>query len=240
MSSEIIALLLLTFVASFIGTLAGFGSSLIMLPVVVFYFPLPIALLFVGIIHLFNDFWQVLLFKKSANRKLLVTFGIPGIAFSLLGASVIINQNQETILQILGYSIITYVAIILIKPKFKIPNNVLSSFLGGSLSGFFAGITGISGPVRSIFLSSFDLPKETYLVTSGVIAIMIDSTRLYIYHTGGAELPDSLLEYMVLFIVISFIGAEIAKRFVNKIPQEEFRKFIAFFLLLVGIKFALL
>jgi hypothetical protein len=45
---------------------------------------------------------------------------------------------------------------------------------------------------------------------------------------------------MLIFIPASFIGARIAKSVVDKIPQEHFRKVVAIFLLLMGIKLLLL
>ncbi len=236
MSTEVIALSLLTFFASIIGILAGFGSSTIMLPIVVLFYPLPIALLFVGVIHLFNDFWQVLFFFQAIKWKLLLTFGIPGIIASYIGASIIIEQDQTKILSFLGGILIAYVALLALRPTFRLPNNTISASTGGVLSGFMAGISGIGGPVRSMFLSAFSLPKKVYLFTAGAIAIMVDSTRLVVYYSGNARLPDNLLQSIVVFIIISLIGAEVGKKLVDKIPQQKFRSIVAAFLLVVGIK----
>ena len=111
---------------------------------------------------------------------------------------------------------------------------------GISLSGFFAGVFGIGGAVRGLFLTAFDLPKAVYIATAGSIALFIDATRLTTYFTKGARLPDILLYGLPLFIPASFLGAAIAKRIVDRTPQKHFRKIIAVFLLLMGIKLLLL
>jgi uncharacterized membrane protein YfcA len=41
---------------------------------------------------------------------------------------------------------------------------------------------------------------------------------------------------MLLFVPASFLGARLAKRVVDKIPQDQFRRVIAVFLLAVAIK----
>lgn len=233
---EIFLISLLTLAASFVGTLTGFGASTIMLPIVVFFFPLPISLLFVGIIHWFNDVWKIILFRRGINWKLLLSFGAPGALASFIGARVVLVEPPEILTQALGGFLIGYFAFLSLEPKFKIPRTSLSQVLGGSLSGFLAGILGIGGAVRGAFLSAFNFPKEIYLFTSGVLALFIDTSRLLTYLYGGIGLGENLLWGLLIFIPVSFAGAEIAKRAVDKTPQKSFRKVVVFFLLLVGIK----
>lgn len=55
--TQTILLCVLTLIASGIGTATGFGTSTVMIPILVLFVPIPIALLFVGIIHLCGDIW---------------------------------------------------------------------------------------------------------------------------------------------------------------------------------------
>jgi hypothetical protein len=91
-----------------------------------------------------------------------------------------------------------------------------------------------------LFLTAFDLPKAVYISTAGAIALFIDTTRLTTYFANGAKLPTLLLYGLPLFIPASFLGAALAKRIVDRIPQQHFRKIVAVFLLLMGIKLLLL
>src|SRR3989344_6373676 len=170
---EIILISLLTLFASFVGTLTGFGSSTVMVPVVVFFFPLPITLLFVGILHLFNDLWKVILFKHGTRWKLLLTFVIPGVFASFIGAKIALTSPPETLSKVLGLVLVGYVFLISFNPKFRLPKNSLSATTGGTLSGLMAGIFGVGGPVRTMFLSAFNFPKHIFLFTSGAIGVLI-------------------------------------------------------------------
>lgn len=231
--------LVLVIFASCIGTITGFGISTIMIPALLIFYPLPQTLLFVGIIHWFGNIWKLILFKKGFQWKLVLSFGIPGIAATYLGASLIFNIPSETLSRILGGFLICYVVYLFARSSFKIKANLFTSICGGASSGFLAGIFGIGGAVRSLFLTSFDLPKEVYIATAGAIALIIDSTRLSTYLLSGTRIENTLLWGLLLFIPASFLGAKIAQRIVNKIPQKHFRKVIAIFLLLVGIKLLL-
>jgi uncharacterized membrane protein YfcA len=68
--------------------------------------------------------------------------------------------------------------------------------LGGVLSGFFGGLTGIQGAIRSAFLIKSGLSKEAYIATGVMIACFIDFTRLSVYITRFSA--SSLNENLVL------------------------------------------
>jgi len=114
-------------------------------------------------------------------------FGIPGIIASYFGASLAISAPQDALLRILGVFLIAYVILLTIKPAFKLVQSNLAAITGGTFSGFLAGVLGIGGAVRGLFLSAFDLPKAVYIFTSGAIALAIDSTRLITYSLGGGS-----------------------------------------------------
>ena len=225
--------------ASFVGTMTGFGTSTIIVPVLLLFYPTPQTLLFVGIIHWFGNIWKLLLFRKGFQWKLILSFGIPGIAATFLGASLMFNISTAVLSRILGFFLIVYVAYLFTKSSFKIKPSLPAGAFGGAVSGFLAGIFGMGGAVRGLFLTAFDLPKAVYIATAGAIALIIDSTRLTTYFVKGARLENLLLWGLLLFIPASFLGAKLAQYAVNKIPQEHFRKIVSVFLLLIGIKLLL-
>jgi uncharacterized membrane protein YfcA len=140
---------------------------------------------------------------------------------------------------VLGLFLIAYVVYLFAKSTFKVKQSIAAGALGGAASGFLAGIFGIGGAVRGMFLTAFDLPKAVYIATAGAIALVIDTTRLTTYLLEGARLETRLLYGMLIFVPASFLGASLAKRVVDKIPQAHFRKVVAVFLLLVGAKLLL-
>jgi len=237
---EILLISVVVIIAGGIGTLTGFGTSTIMVPVMLLFYPVPQTLFFVGIIHFFGNVWKLLLFRKGLRWRLILSFGIPGIAATFLGASLVFNVPTAVLSRVLGSFLILYVVYLFTKSSFKVKPSLVFGACGGALSGFFAGVFGIGGAVRGLFLTAFDLPKAVYIATAGAIALFIDATRLTTYFSNGARLPMLLLYGLPLFIPASFLGAAIAKRIVDIIPQEQFRKIVAVFLLLMGIKLLLL
>jgi hypothetical protein len=234
---DIVYIALLTILASGIGTITGFGTSTILIPILLFYLPLPETLLVVGVIHFSGDIWKMILFRKGFDWKLVLTFGISGIIASFLGARIVFSASHDLLLRVLGAFMLAYVIFLIFKPEFKIPRENLTAITGGGLSGFFAGIFGVGGAIRTLFLSAFDLPKAVFIATTGAIAFLIDSTRIATYLVNGTRLDTVYLWGFLLFIPASFAGTALAKKVVDKIPQKWFRMVVALFLFIMGIKF---
>jgi hypothetical protein len=62
---EILYISLLAFFAATIGTITGFGTSTLMIPVLAIFLPPVEAIFLVAIIHWFGDVWKVTLFRKG-------------------------------------------------------------------------------------------------------------------------------------------------------------------------------
>ena len=58
-------------------------------------------------------------------------------------------------------------------------------YAGGIASGFLAGLIGTGGAVRGITLAAFNLPKDIFIATSGLIDLGVDSTRALVYWMNG-------------------------------------------------------
>jgi uncharacterized membrane protein YfcA len=229
-------LCLLTLIASGVGTTTGFGLSTIMIPVLTLFVPLPVTLLFVGIIHLCGDIWKVLLFKRGLDWKLILCFGLSGIAASYLGASLSFYATGLPLKSVLGAFLILYVIFLFIERQWALPKTSVTAVSGGLLSGLFAGFFGVGGAIRGAFLTAFNLPKEVYIFTSGLIAFFIDATRIWRYLGGGTRLEKNLLLALIACIPISFLGAYAAKKFLDRLPQKYFRILVGIFLAIVGTK----
>ena len=219
---DIVYISLLTLLASLVGTISGFGTSTIMIPVLVMFFPPVEAILLVAIIHWFGDLWKVTLFRQGFNLRLLLLFGGVGLLTSYLGASLSLGAHEDLLQRLLGVFLAGYAVFLVGQKRFKMHPGNATALTGGAISGFFAGLFGIGGPVRSMFLSVFDLPKAVYIATAGAIDLLVDVTRVATYFTGGATLPERLWWSLLILIPISFFGAQVAKRLVDKIPKINF------------------
>jgi len=230
-----ILLTLISLIASCIGTVSGFGVGTILTPALLFFISFPQTILMAGIIHWFHDIWKVILFKGAVDWKLFFYFGLPAVIASFVGAQFLFI-SPNILLKALGIFLVVYALTLLFFPDFKLPNTKPFAVAGGATAGFFAGIFGIRGAISSMFLSAFDLKKAMYLSTVGAISFMIDSSRILAYVYEGIELTYALKVDLAFMVVASLAGAWIGSRLVHQIPQDYFRRVVAAFLLLAGVR----
>ncbi len=236
---DILGIAVLTLIAATVGTVSGFGTSTIMIPVLALFLPPAQAIFLVAVIHWFGDVWKVGLFREGFDLHLIGLFGLTGLVASYLGATISLGASESILLRLLGVFLVVYAIFLLLETRFKVPASGFTALSGGALSGFFAGLFGIGGAIRSLFLTAFDLPKAVYIATIGAIGVMVDSTRIITYVAGGLRLPSHWLWGLLVFVPVSFLGAKIGKRLVDRIPQSFFRRVVAVFLITAGLKLLL-
>ena len=224
-------------ILSFVGILSGFGIATSLVPFFALFIPFTQAILFVGIMHWLNNVWRLILFRKGIEIPLLIQFGIPGVITSFLGARILLTTPTHIVLRTFGVFLALYALLLIMRPAIKLQAKPITAILGGICSGFAAGIFGMGGMVRSVFLAAFDLPKDTYLVTGAAIGFFVDLMRVVCYVLAGVRLHGYFLWGFAIIVPLSFIGAWIAKKYVvDYIPQEYFRSIVAVFFLFIGIK----
>lgn len=231
----IIVITALTFIASFIGLVTGFGTGTYMAPLVLLGIPYKKALLFVCIIHWFNDIWKTGFFIRHINMRLVLYFGVPAVVASYLGALIVVTESSEALAQTLGVFLIISGLLLWLNPTFVIPATKTASGIGGFISGFLAGIFGMRGAIKSSFLSPYNLSSEQYLATMGATSIGIDCVRMFTYWHGGVTLSPLLHWALFFSLIASFVGALLGSRFVLVIPQDKFKSFIALSIVIAGI-----
>ena len=232
---DLLSITLLAIVASMVGTMSGFGTSTIMVPALLFFFPPVEAIFLVAILHWFGDVWKVALFREGINLRLIFLFGAPGLLLSALGAYLALSTESDTLRYLLGVFLMLYAVFIIAHPRFRLKPSTAVALTGGALSGFFAGVFGMGGALRALFLSAFNLPKAVYIATIGVIGLAVDVTRIGTFLMGDATLPPRLWWGLLLFIPATLLGARLARRALRAIPQERFRTVVALFLLIAGL-----
>lgn len=222
--------------AEIIGTMAGFGSSTIFLPIALFFFDFKTALVLVAMFHISGNVGRITFFRHGLNKELLLVFGLPSVALTLIGALMVKFVSQPILKLILGLFLIFYVLLSIYKPDLEVKSSTRNSIVGGGLSGFFAGLIGTGGALRGAFLTSFNLKKSVYVATAAAISLAVDITRIPVY-LGSGFLSQEYYYFVPFLFMTAIIGSFIGKRIVTKIPQKSFRRFVLVCIGLASLRF---
>jgi len=227
---------LAAFFSEVIGTIVGFGSSTVFLPLALFFVDFKTALVLVAFLHVFGNLGRIGFFRHGLDKRTLVIFGIPSVVLTLLGTFLVSYISQDLFKGILGLFLVVYALISLWKEDLTVKQTLASSIIGGGLSGFLAGLIGTGGALRGAFLTAFGIPKEKYIATAAAIALAVDLTRIPVYFAGGF-LRQEFYWYIPFLFVIALVGSFTGKQIVTKIPQKNFKKAVLVAILLIGVKF---
>lgn len=249
---EIIIVSLAAFLVAILTFFSGFGLGTILTPVFMLFFPTDLAIALTGVVHFFNNIFKLFLVGKNADKSVLIRFGIPAVLAAAVGSWVLLQLTDLEPLfsySLFGKLYIVYpvkfiVAILLIVfalmelitffKKMAFGRSMLP--LGGVLSGFFGGLSGNQGALRSAFLIKAGLSKEAFIGTAVVVSTFVDFTRLGIYATRfvGAELINNAL--LVTVATLSAIsGAFIGNILLKKITLDFLQITVSIMLILLSI-----
>lgn len=185
------------FGASMLTFFAGFGLGTLLLPAFVVFFPAPTAVALTGIVHFLNGLFKLVLVGQNANLKTALSFGIPALLASFVGAGVLLLLSdteplgtysfrgrtlQVTPVKLtLACLMVVFAALELSKrmENVAIPPRYIP--IGGLLTGFFGGLSGHQGALRSAFLVRAGLSKDAFIATGVTIAAVVDIARLSVY-----------------------------------------------------------
>jgi uncharacterized protein len=236
MEAETILFFISALIAEIIGTMAGFGSSTIFLPLALLFVDFKTAIILVAIFHLFGNLSRIIFFRQGFDKRIILQFGVPSIFFSLLGALMIGILPQPVLKLVLGIFLITTSVSFLIKPELKIPANTSTFIAGGSVTGFITALVGTGGALRATLLQGFNIEKIKYIATAATIALATDATRIPVYISQGF-LTEQYFIYIPSLFGIAISGSFLGRRIVKRINQDLFRKIVLVAIILVSIKF---
>ncbi len=230
----IIYFVLLALLAEIIGTIGGFGSSLLFVPIASYFFDFHSVLGITALYHLSSNISKIYFFRKGYDKKLILYIGIPAVIFVAIGAYLSKYFNSEILEIFLSIFLIFISLIFILKENINLNPTNSNSIIGGTFSGLFAGLLGTGGAIRGLTLAAYNLKPEVFIATSAIIDLGIDASRSIIYGMNGYMHKDDMYLIPILFIV-SIIGTYIGKKIVLKIPERKFKKLVLLLILITGV-----
>ena len=249
---EIIIISITAFLVAVLTFFSGFGLGTILTPVFMIFFPVDLAIALTGVVHFCNNLFKIILVGKDANKRVLLRFGIPAIIAAFAGAWVLLHIPDATPLFkyqlfnrsfevfpvkfIISIILLIFAAIDLI-PRFReLQFSQDKLMIGGALSGFFGGLSGNQGALRSAFLIKAGLTKEAYIGTAVVVSTFVDFTRLSVYASRFTK--SGLIDNLPVVACATFsaiLGAYFGNKLLKKVTIQTLHTIVAILLILVSI-----
>jgi len=225
---------ILAFVAEFIGTISGFGSSILFVPLASMFFDFKAVLAITAVFHVFSNLSKIYLFKTGIQKDIVLKLGIPAVVFVIIGALLTNIIPQKEIELVMNIVLVLLSVFLIFNTEKKLEQSNKNLIVGGVSSGFLAGLVGTGGAIRGLVLAAFSLEKDSFLATSALIDLGVDFSRAIVYISSGYFLKEFLI-FIPFLILISIAGSYIGKLVLNKMPQKYFRNIVLIVIVSISI-----
>ncbi len=241
-------------IASLLTFYSGFGLGTLLLPAFALFYPTPLAVAATAVVHLANNIVKCSLMARHARRDVLFRFGLPAVFAGFVGAWLLTRLGDlppiadyslfgkpfeiEPVSVVIGALMMLF-AVIEFLPLERLEVSPSWLPVGGVLSGFFGGLSGMQGALRAAFLARTGMDSKEFIGTSVTIAVAVDIVRLGVYAPTQIEGFKTLLEQgggtlLLLGIAAALVGTMIGKSQLKKITIGSIRVMVAVMLMVLG------
>jgi uncharacterized membrane protein YfcA len=207
---ELLLLALLGAAASAITIVSGFGLNTVLVPAFAVLFPLPLAIAAVAVVHLVASAFRFVIFRAHISRAIALQFVPWAIVGGVLGAAILellgavpvmatytllgLTKSVTAVKVVVGATISALSLYELRRGAQPSEMSATGIRAGALASGFFGGLSGNQGAIRSTVLMRAGLTPLGFAATGALAAIAIDLSRLFVYGTAGsiAEILSSV------------------------------------------------
>lgn len=242
----------ISLLASLLTLFSGFGLGTILLPAFMIFFPVNVSVAMTGIVHFANNLFKLALLGRKADMQTVIRFGTPAIISSFLGAQALLLVSDlpmiasytvmDRVFYVSPVKVTVAVLMLIFAALEAVPALENISFdrkylpFGGLLSGFFGGLSGHQGALRSAFLLRCGLSQESFIATGVVTACLVDATRLMVYASHFSHFRFGENAATLFAATISaFLGAWIGNRILKKVTVRAVRVIVSLLLAVFAI-----
>jgi uncharacterized membrane protein YfcA len=212
-------------VGLFAGTISGIvgtGSSIMLMPVLVYQYGPKQAVPIMAIAAVMSNLSRVLAWWREVDWRACAAYSIPGIPAAALGARTLLALPSHAIDISIGLFLIAMVPVRHWLARHQIKFALWHLALGGAVIGYITGVVVSTGPLSVPLFLFFGLSKGAFLATEAASSLGLFVSKSITFQRFGALTPDIAVKGLIAGSSL-MSGAFIAKRFVLKFDADTFR-----------------
>ena len=221
-------------VAGCVSGVVGTGSSIMLLPVLVFTFGPKQAVPIMAIAALMANLARVLAWWRHVHWRAFAAYAVPGVPAAALGARTLLVLPSSIIEMALG---IFFLSMIpgrrwLVRQDFRLALWQLA--LAGTVIGFLTGIVLSTGPLSVPAFTSFGLSKGPFLATEAASSLALYVSKTITFRELGALPADTMIQGLLVGASL-MVGAFAGKAIVLRMSAPTFQNLLDALMLCSGL-----
>jgi len=216
-------LLFISWLAATISGVAGFGGSLIILPIFSFLIGAKKAIPILTIAWMMGNLSRAGFGYKEIRWKPVIYFCIGALPAAVLGSRMFVELPSGLIMKAIGTFLLAVVILRHLNIKYTLAEKWFIPW--GALVGFLSSILGSAGPIGAVAFLSLNLAPTAYVASEAVTAVLMHFTKAMVYGRYSLLTINDLWVGIILGLAM-VVGSWTARRFIKNISGKAFGYFV--------------
>ncbi len=231
---ELLFILAVGLAAGTLSGIVGFGSSIMLMPVLVIVFGPLHAVPIMAIAAILANLSRVLIWWREVDWRAVAAYSIIGVPAAALGARTLLVLPPRLIEGALGFFFLAMIParrwLAAHGVRLRWPHLVAI----GAVVGFLTGIVVTTGPITAPIFLAYGLVKGAFIASEAAGSLAVYLSKAAVFRRFGA-LPLPVIAQGLITGASLMAGAWIAKRFVLRLHPDRFRLLMDALMLLSGL-----
>src|SRR6202047_2103514 len=209
-------------VAGTLSGIVGTGSSIMLMPVLVYQYGPKQAVPIMAVAAVMANVSRILAWWREVDWRACAAYSIPAIPAAALGARTLLVLPSRAVDISIGLFLIAMVPARHWLARHDLKISLWHLAIGGAVIGYLTGIVVSTGPLSVPLFLFYGLTKGAFLATEAARSLGLYVSKSVTFQRFGALTPDIALQGLIAGSSLMF-GAFIARRFVLRLNADMFR-----------------
>ena len=220
-------------VAGTISGIVGTGSSIMLMPVLVYQYGPKQAVPIMAVAAVMANLSRILAWWREVDWRACAAYSLTGIPAAALGARTLLALPARTVDVAIGLFLIAMVPVRHWLARHDLKFSQWHLAIGGAVIGYLTGIVVSTGPLSVPLFLFYGLSKGGFLATEAASSLGLYLSKSVTFERFGALTGDIALKGLIAGSSL-MSGAFIAKRFVLRLEPDVFRLVMDGIMLVAG------
>ncbi|MCJ9735687.1 sulfite exporter TauE/SafE family protein [Bradyrhizobium sp. PRIMUS42] len=221
-------------IAGTISGIVGTGSSIMLMPVLVYAYGPKEAVPIMAVASVMANFSRILAWWREVDWRACAAYSVTGIPAAALGARTLLALPSRAVDLAIGLFLIAMVPVRHFLARHDLKANLWHLAIGGAIIGYLTGIVVSTGPLSVPLFLFYGLSKGAFLATEAASSLGLYLSKSVTFERFGALTADVALKGLIAGSSL-MVGAFVAKRFVLHLKPEMFRLLMDGIMLAAGL-----
>jgi uncharacterized membrane protein YfcA len=232
-SVDFLFVLVVGLIAGTVSGIVGTGSSIMLVPVLVYEFGPKEAVPIMAVAAIMANLSRIVAWWGEVNWRACVAYSVTGIPAAALGARTLLILPSRVVDIAIGLFLILMIPTRRWLTKQKVKLTLIHLAIVGAIVGFLTGIVVSTGPISVSIFITYGLVKGAFLATEAASSLAVFVSKAVTFQLFGALAPAVIAKGLITGTSL-MAGAFIAKGFVLRLDPSTFRAVMDVLLFISG------